>query len=121
LLLKKLALAVVVPLFLTGTACADPFSNLYGNTISVTTAGKTWKAYVNPDMTWEQHMSDGTVLKGTWSWQDANTACFILTDPAPKAGTPPNCAKVDEHKVGDTWTTTDANNQVMTFTAIAGR
>ncbi len=120
--MKRFILAATAAFLMTGTAYADPFSNMYGNTVSITTPdGKTAKGYVNPDMTWEQHMADGSVLKGTFAWKDSNTACFTQTDPPPKAGTAPNCSKIDEHKVGDTWTVTDANKQVTTFTATTGR
>ena len=120
--MKRIILVAAAALLLTGTAQADPFSNLYGNTVSITTPdGKTVKGYVNADMTWEQHATDGTVTKGTFAWKDASTACFTQTDPPPKAGMAPNCVKIDEHKVGDTWTETDAKKQVTTYTATAGR
>lgn len=120
--MKHFTVVTTVALLIAGAAHADPFSNLFGNTVSMQTPdGKTTKAYVNPDMTWEQHTADGTVSKGTWAWQGTSTACFTQTDPPPQAGTAPNCSKIDEHKVGDTWTAPGANNQVITFTAIAGR
>jgi hypothetical protein len=121
-ILKRLLLAATAALLLTGTAQADPFANMYGNTVSITPPdGKTAKAHVNPDTTWDRHMSDGTVLKGTFAWKDANTACFTQTDPAPKADATPNCAKIDDHKIGDTWTATDDKKQVTTFALSAGR
>ncbi len=120
--MKRFVLATAALLLLTGTAQADPFQNLYGNTVSITTPdGKTSKAHVNADMTWDRQMADGTMLKGTFAWQDPSTVCFTQTDPAPKPGTGPNCTKVDAHKVGDTWTVSDANKQVTTYTATAGR
>jgi hypothetical protein len=120
---KRFFLAATAALLLTGTAAqADPFVNMYGNTVSITSPdGKTVKGYVNPDMTWERHAADGTVTKGTFAWKDPSTACFTQITPPPQAGTAPNCAKIDEHKVGDTWTVTDANKQVTTYTATAGR
>ena len=121
-MLKRFVLATTAALLLTGTAQADPFVNMYGNTVSITTPdGKTSKAYVNKDMSWERDMADGSILKGTFAWKDPSTACFTQVTPPPKAGTAPNCAKIDEHKVGDTWTVTDADKKVTSYTATAGR
>ncbi|MBI3678079.1 MAG: hypothetical protein HY243_15830 [Proteobacteria bacterium] len=120
--MKRILLATAAALLMTGTAHADPFANMYANTVSITTPdGKTSKAYVNQDMSWEQHMADGSVLKGTYAWKDAGTACFAQTDPAPRAPAAPNCAKIDEHKVGDTWTVTDDKKQTTTYSLTAGR
>ncbi len=120
--MNRFGLVIVVPALMAGAAHADPLSSLYGNTVAATTAdGKTSKGYVNADMTWEQIMSDGTVVKGTYSWRDATTACFVQSDPPPRADSPPNCTKVEEHKIGDTWTATDPKNQTTSYTLSAGR
>lgn len=120
--MKRIVLAAAAALLMTGTAQADGFANMYGNTVTITTPdGKTAKAYVNQDGSWEQHMADGSVLKGTFAWKDASNVCFTMTDPAPKPGTPPGCSKIDDHKVGDTWTEKEDDGATTTYSLTAGR
>ncbi len=119
--MKRIVLAALAVVAFTGTASADPFSGLYGNTVTITAPdGKSSTGYVNADMTWERHTPDGAVIKGTFSFQDANTVCFTQLDPAPPAGTAANCSKVEDHKVGDTWTIAGPGGS-LTYTATAGR
>jgi hypothetical protein len=122
--MKRLALAAVAVLMSAGIAHADPFAGMYGNTVAITAPdGSKSTAYVNADMTWEQHMANGTVMKGTYAWKDAGTVCFTLTDPAPKPGdAAPNCSAIPaDHKAGDTWTQTDSKGQTLTYAVTAGR
>ena len=120
--MKRFLLAAAMVAASVGVAHADPFANMYGNTITITGAdGKASKAFINPDMTWERHMPDGSVSKGSYAWKDADTACFTATDPAPKPGDAPACAKMGPHNVGDTWTDKDASGSTETFALTAGR
>jgi hypothetical protein len=122
--MKRVVLAAAAVLMSVGIAHADPFAGMYGNTVTITGPdGTKSTAYVNADMTWEQHMAGGAVMKGTYAWKDAGTVCFTMTDPAPKSGDmTPNCNPVPaDHKVGDTWTETTPKGQSMTYSVTAGR
>ena len=118
------ALATVVLIGFGGTAqAADPYAADYGNTLAVTGAdGTKSTAYLNQDMTWEQHLANGPVIKGTYAWKDATTACFTQTDPAPKADQAPICLSGQTaHAVGDTWSVTSSDGKTSTMTLTAGR
>jgi hypothetical protein len=122
--MKRIVLAAASVLLSAGIAHADPFAGLYGNTVTITGPdGTKSTAYVNADMSWEQHMADGTVAKGTYTWKDAGTVCFTVTDPAPKSGdATPSCSPVPaDHKIGDTWTETSTKGQTLSYTVTAGR
>jgi hypothetical protein len=122
--MKRFVLAAAAILMSAGVAHADPFAGMYGNTIAITGAdGTKSTAFVNADMTWEQHLASGAVMKGTYTWKDARTVCFTLTDPAPTSGdAAPNCSPVPaDHKAGDTWTETSPKGQTLTYTVTAGR
>jgi hypothetical protein len=122
--MKRFVLVAAAVLMSAGVAHADPFAGMYGNTVTITGSdGTKSTAYVNADMTWEQHMAGGAVMKGTYTWKDAGTVCFTLTDPAPKSGDmAPNCSPVSgDHKAGDTWTETSPKGQTMTYSVTAGR
>ena len=105
-------------------AHADPFAVAYGNTVTQTTPdGKKTVIYVNADKTWEQHMSDGKVVKGTYAWKDDTHACFTQTDPAPQdPAHATGCNEIKgDHKVGDTWTEDMGNGKSVTMSITAGR
>jgi hypothetical protein len=123
--MKRFALGLAAILVSTVAAHADDlFAVAYGNTVTQTYNGQATVIYVNPDKTWEQHRSDGSVMKGTYSWKDDHTACFTLVDPAPKDPTKAtNCNGIEgNHKVGDTWTETLPNNQgTITMSITPGR
>ena len=122
--MKSLFLAVAAFAMLTTVANADPFATAYGNTLTTTASDNTKiVTYVNADGTWERHAADGTVLKGTFAWKDAQTACFTVTDPAPKQGAQSTGCKTftATHAVGDSWTETDSAGKVFTITLTAGR
>jgi hypothetical protein len=121
--MKRFVLAAAAVLMSAGIAHADPFAGMYGNTVTLTAPDSTKStAYVNADMTWEQHMASGAVLQGTYAWKDANTVCFTLTDPPPKPGDVPNCSPVpSDHKAGDTWTQSDPDGKPITYSITAGR
>jgi hypothetical protein len=119
--MKHMILAATALLLSAAAAQADPFATMYGNTVTITDASGKSMAYVNQDMTWEQHMSDGKVMKGTYAWKDDHTACFTMTDPAPKPDAAPNCTKIDDHKVGDTWDEKDSKGQTTSYALTAGR
>ncbi len=122
--MKHFAAAAVAVLLSAAAAHADPFSSAYGNTVTVTAPdGKKQINYVNQDGTWEQREADGSVMKGTFVWKDATTACFAQTDPVPSdPSKATGCQTIKgDHKVGDTWTETDEKGQAYTITITAGR
>jgi hypothetical protein len=122
--MKSLLLAAAAVVMLTTVANADPFTSAYGNTLTTTApGGAKIVSYVNADGTWERHLPDGTVLKGTYAWKDAQTVCFTVTDPAPKPGEQSGgCRPITgTHAVGDTWTETDPKGNSYTTTLTAGR
>lgn len=122
--MKNLFLAASAIAMLTTAANADPFATAYGNTLTTTApGGAKIVSYVNADSTWERHLPDGTVLKGTYAWKDAQTVCFTVTDPAPKPGEQSSGCRpiVGTHAVGDTWTETDQKGNSYTTTLSAGR
>lgn len=122
--MKALFVAAAAVAFSAAAAHADPFSGAYGNTVTVTGPdGKKQINYVNQDGTWEQHESDGSVMKGTFVWKDATTACFTQTDPPPKdASQATGCQQIKgQHAVGDSWTETDDKGQTYTLAITAGR
>ena len=122
--MKRIALGLGAVLLSTAAAQADDlFAVAYGNTVTQTFQGKTMTIYVNPDKTWEQHMADGKVFKGTYGWKDATHACFTVTDPAPKDPShATNCSEIKgDHKVGDTWSEDAGNGQTITMSITQGR
>ena len=81
--MKRILLGLSALALSAGVAHADPYANLYANTLSITGSdGSTSTVFVNQDMSWEQHLPKGMVLKGTYAWKDAQTACFTIV-PAP--------------------------------------
>ncbi|HWA92118.1 MAG TPA: hypothetical protein VG889_18915 [Rhizomicrobium sp.] len=125
--MNRIALGAAI-LAVSATAAfaqTDPFAVAYGNTVTQTRPdGTKVVIYVNADKTWEQHMSGGAVVKGTYAWQDASHVCFTVVDPAPKdAAHATDCNEIKgDHKVGDTWTETmeDGKTQI-TMSITAGR
>jgi len=121
---KAIAFAAVVLISFDGSAqAADLYAADYGNTLSVTGANGTKStAYINQDMTWEQHLASGPVIKGTYAWKDATTACFTQTDPPPKADQAPICLSGQTtHAIGDTWSVTSSDGKASSMTLTAGR
>lgn len=122
--MKRILLASVAVVLSVGTASADQFAAAYGNTVTNTGPdGKKTVIYVNADKTWEQHRSDGSVMKGTYAWKDDTHACFTLIDPAPKdPSQATNCDEITgDHKVGETWTDKGEDGQTYTMSITAGR
>ncbi len=122
--MKSLVLGAIVATAFGCAAHADPLSGLYGNTATSTGPnGKTTVYFFNPDGTFENHFSNGQVIKGTFTWKDAQTACFTVTDPPPVKGeSSTNCrAFTVAHHVGDTWTETDSDGVPYKNAIKAGR
>ena len=124
--MKRIALGLAAVLATTVAAEAgDPLAVGYGNTITQTLpSGAKMVVYVNADKTWEQHMADGKVLKGTFTVPDDTHACFTVTSPAaqdPSKAT--NCVEIKgDHKVGDTWNETLPDGKsTMTVSITPGR
>ena len=124
--MKIFALGLAAVLVSTVAAQAgDPLAVGYGNTVTQTMPdGSKMVVYVNADKTWEQHMGNGMVMKGTFTEPDDTHACFTMTSPPPKdASKATNCMEIKGgHNVGDTWTETlpDGKN-TMTVSITAGR
>jgi len=122
--MKSFAFGLAAAILCAGAAQADPFAVAYGNTVTQTRAdGSKVVIYVNADKTWEQHMADGKVFRGTYGWEDATHACFTVTDPAPKDPShATNCSEIKgDHKVGDTWSEDAGNGQTITMSITQGR
>jgi hypothetical protein len=102
---------------------ADPYQGMYGNTVTITGSdGMKVISFVNQDMTWEQHGPNGMVVKGTYAWKDATTACFTQIDPAPQNNAQPLCLQNQAvHNVGETWTVSGMDGKPVTVALTAGR
>ena len=124
IIMRRILLTGAVFFALTGAALADdPYQAMYGNTVTITGSdGTKVTTFVNQDMTWEQHGPNGMVVKGTYAWKDATTACFTQTDPAPKGNAQPLCLQNQTaHNVGDTWSVSGMDGKPVTVTLSAGR
>ncbi|MBV9990593.1 MAG: hypothetical protein JOZ72_04800 [Alphaproteobacteria bacterium] len=123
--MKRIALAALAAVILpVAAAQADPFAVAYGNTVTQTLPdGRKTTIYINADKTWERHNTDGTTVKGTYSWKDATHACFVMTDPPPPGNAQADCNEIKgDHKVGDTWTETMPDGKTsITMAITAGR
>jgi hypothetical protein len=122
--MKRILLAAATLALSAGLAHADTFSGMYGNTLTITGSdGMKFTVFINQDMSWEEHLADGSMLKGTYAWKDAATACFTQSDPAPKdPSKATNCfGGQTEHKVGDTWTMNGADGKPSSLALTAGR
>ena len=122
--MKQVYLFILVVTTVIGPAHADPFRGMYGNTATSTGPdGKTTLYYFNKDGTFENHFPSGRVIKGTYAWKDAQTACFTVTDPPlAKGESATNCRPFPvTHHVGDTWTEMDSEGVVYTNSIKAGR
>jgi hypothetical protein len=119
-MIAKLAVAVGA-LAIAGAAQAADMSSVFGNTIQITTAGGVVvKLYMDANGSWIEKLPNGAALNGTWT-DDGQKTCFTQVAPPPAAGTAANCVPSSQHKVGDTWTSTDSMGATTTVTLIAGR
>lgn len=117
--MKAILIATAAVALTAGVALADNLAGYYGNTV-VTTGpdGAAAKTKINKDGTYVTTLPDGKTTNGTWAWKDPTTACFTQTAPAPAA---PACFKIDEHKVGDSWTGKGADGKTdVKYSLIAG-
>lgn len=123
--MQRIILAAAALVASTGFAQAgDMYANLYGNTLTITGAdGAKSTVFINQDMSWEQHLAGGTILKGTYAWKDPQTACFTVVTPQPKSSDQAtNCFPAQAaHNVGDTWTMNGSDGKTATLTITAGR
>ena len=118
-LIALIALALSCP-----CASAEPFEAMYDNTATSTSpTGKTTTYYFNRDGTFENRFPSGKIVRGTFVWRDAQTACFTVTDPpSPPGQSSTNCKTFPvAHKVGDTWTETDSEGVAYTNSIKPGR
>lgn len=121
--MRSIPQLALVALLLTTAANANPLEGLYGNTTTSTSPdGKTYTFYFNADGTYEMHTPGNHVFKGLITWKDAQTACFNVTDPPPKAGESGNCRPFPvAHHVGDVWVEKDSEGVAYTNAVTAGR
>lgn len=122
--MKRLLLATAVfAAAATAALAGDPYAGYYGNTVNITSpSGKTDKAFVNPDGTWERKNADGSTMKGTYKVApDGKTACFTQTEPPPAPDQKPACFPTDSRKAGDNWETKDDKGNVTKWSITAGR
>jgi hypothetical protein len=122
--MKRILLAASAIALSASVAHADPYANLYGNTLTITAAdGSKSTVLINQDGSWQQQFANGTVLKGTYAWKDTATACFTIVTPPPKdPNAPPFCpGNQTAHAVGDTWTMNGADGKSTSLTITAGR
>ena len=121
--MTRILLAGAAFLALTSVAFADPYQSMYGNTVTITNAdGSKTTSFVNQDMTYETHTANGTVMKGTYAWKDATTACFTQTDPAPQPNQQPLCLQNQTaHNVGESWSVEGMDSKPVTVSITAGR
>jgi opacity protein-like surface antigen len=123
--MKHILLATAAFFALAGAAqAADAYASMYGNTVTITGAdGAKTTTFVNQDMTWEQHAADGKVVKGTYAWKDAATACFTQTDPAPASPDKATTCLPNQtaHNVGDSWSVPGMDGKPVTVAITAGR
>lgn len=111
---------LVASVAFAGAAFADGGNeNLFGNTVVITSSAGVTKAMVNADNTYETHLADGSVVKGTWALDGANT-CYTQTDPAPTAEMKPFCTPNENRAVGDKWAAKGPDGSDVSFELVAG-
>lgn len=113
------ALVVASVAFAGSAFAAGPDENLFGNTVVITSTSGVTKAMVNADKTYETHLADGKVVKGTWA-EVGDTTCYTQTDPAPAADAKPFCTPNEAHAVGDTWESKGPDGSVVKFELVKG-
>jgi hypothetical protein len=124
IIMQRILLAIGALTVSAGLAHADPYAAMYGNSVAITGSdGMKSTVYINQDMSWEQHNSDGSVVKGTYAWKDDQTACFTAVTPPPKdASKATTCfGSQSAHQVGDTWTMNGSDGKPATLSITAGR
>ncbi|MGV8996737.1 MAG: hypothetical protein ACOH12_07320 [Parvibaculaceae bacterium] len=114
------ALVVASVAFAGSAFAASMNENLIGNTVVITSASGVTKAMVNADKTYETHLADGKVIKGTWAEDGANT-CYTQVDPAPAATMKPYCVANEARKVGDKWEAKGPDGSVVKFELVKGQ
>jgi len=121
--MKRMLLAAAAFAVSAAVAYADPYAGYYGNTVNITSPdGKTDKAYVNQDKSWERKNADGSTMKGTYEVSaDGKTACFTQKEPPPAADAKPACFPTDSRKAGDKWETKDDKGNVTKWEITTGR
>jgi hypothetical protein len=122
--MKRILLAAAAFAVSAALAMAsDPYAGYYGNTVNITgPSGKTDKAYVNADKSWERKNADGSTVKGTYEVAaDGKSACFTQKEPPPPADMKPTCFPTDNRKAGDKWETKDDKGNVTKWEITAGR
>lgn len=115
---------------LSGVAWAeDPMMNTYDNTVTTknVVTGETGTLLFNKDMTYTAKGADKdgkpVEYQGTWATKDdGKTICLTPTlPPDVKDGPKPSCSPLMEHKVGDSWQTTNDQNETFEVSITAGR
>lgn len=114
--------AAIAFLALTASAWAggDMYSVYYNNTLMYTTAkGVVIKVMANKDGSWTSTSSDPKNPKASGNWVNIGGWTCVIDASMPKDK--PNCFEAVARKVGDKWTTTEADKSVTQVTIVAGR
>lgn len=121
--MKRILLATAVLALSAMAATAGNLDGYFGNTVNITFPdGKTAKAFINPDKTWERKHDGGPTFKGTYEEGKDGMVCFTQKEPPPPPEMKqPVCFKVDAHKPGDSWSTKDDKGAETKYTMTAGR
>lgn len=118
--MRLLSSVLVASLAFAGVAYAAGNESLIGNTVVITSKTGVTKAMVKADNTYETHLTDGSVVKGTWAADGANT-CYTQTEPAPAAEAKPFCSPNEDRAVGDKWTAKGPDGTEVGFELVAGQ
>ena len=118
-----LGMKTAIALFaLTAFAYAgdDQFAVYYSNTLVFTTAkGVVIRVWANKDGTWTSTSTDPKNPKGSGNWVSIGNWTCVTDSAMPKQQ--PSCTATVVRKVGDKWTTTEADKSVTQATIVAGR
>jgi len=114
--------------FAASSALADDLmANTYANTVVATDSKGAASSFLfNQDGTYTIKVTgpDGktVAIPGKWTLKDdGKTICLATAAPPNTPPAPPSCSPLQAHKVGDTWTVTNDQNQTFSVTLVAGR
>jgi hypothetical protein len=117
--MKRVLMTAIALAFSTGLAfAADPMEAYIGNTLTVTTPNGAIKIWYKADKTYSGEGPQGK-MSGTWEVA-GDQLCRTQKEPAPQPGQEKRCAKMESHKVGDSWKTTTPNGQEITLSLVKG-
>lgn len=117
------AIKTAVAFFALGAvayAADDPYVDYYSNTMVMTTAKNiVTKVFADKDGTWTSTSTDPKTPKGSGTWARVGGWTCVSDAAMPKQK--PDCFETVGHKVGDKWTTTEADKSVTQLSLVSGR